>query len=144
MTHENKLIDTNILVYAYDVSEKEKHHKCMSLVKQIWKEGGAVVTLQNLMEFFVVVTTKVEKPLSLEHARTIIEDILSSQKWTVIDRDAATFIRATEIVSAYRKHFWDALIAACMLENDIEEIITENSKDFKNIPGIAVFDLFKG
>ena len=26
MTHENKLIDTNILVYAYDVSEKETNN----------------------------------------------------------------------------------------------------------------------
>ena len=54
-----KLIDTNILVYAYDVSETTKHPIARDILTQIWNEGGGVVCVQNLMEFFVVITRKV-------------------------------------------------------------------------------------
>jgi len=136
MTAKGKLIDTNILVYAYDTADKEKHFVCKTILKEAWSKGGGVVTLQNLMEFFVVVTRKVEKPLSAAVAKTIVEDILKSEKWTVIDRDANTFLRAMELAAKRPAPFWDVLIATCMLENDIKEILTENIKDFADIPGI--------
>jgi hypothetical protein len=56
----------------------------------------------------------------------------------VIDRNAGTIMKAMEIVESVRAPFWDALIAACMLEHGIEIIVTENEKDFKKIPGITV------
>ncbi|HEY3305829.1 MAG TPA: hypothetical protein VGL70_20070 [Candidatus Binatia bacterium] len=62
---EDKLIDTNVLVYAYDVSEKGKHAIARSLLNEVWEHGGGVVALQNLSEFFVVVTRKVQRPLSV-------------------------------------------------------------------------------
>lgn len=56
----------------------------------------------------------------------------------MIDRDANTFLKAIELVRKYRTPFWDALIAACMLENNVKEILTENTKDFMKIPEIIV------
>lgn len=90
----------------------------------------------------MVVTRKVEKPLPIETAKTIIEDVLKSEKWNVIDRDANTFIKAMELVSKHHTSFWDTLIAACMLENNVKEILTENIKDFEKIPGIIVINPF--
>jgi predicted nucleic acid-binding protein len=54
----DRLIDTNILVYAYDISESTKHDIAKDILKQIWQDGGGVVCVQNLMEFFVVITKK--------------------------------------------------------------------------------------
>ena len=34
----DKLIDTNIIVYAYDTSEGEKHEASRNLLRQIWKD----------------------------------------------------------------------------------------------------------
>jgi hypothetical protein len=36
MKGKSRLIDTNILVYAYDSSEKTKHTFCQSLVKKMF------------------------------------------------------------------------------------------------------------
>lgn len=134
----DRLIDTNILVYAYDVSEGKKHEVSRDLLRQIWEEGEGIVCLQNLMEFFIVITEKVENPIEVTEAKTIVEDYLKSDKWQVIDRDKNTFLNAIDLVSKYKIHFWDAVIASCMKENDITEIVTENKKDFKNIPYIKV------
>lgn len=86
----DKLIDTNILVYAYDTSEGKKHEASRDLLRQIWKEGEGVVCLQNLMEFFVVITKKVENPIDATEAKTIVEDFLKSDKCKIIDRDVDT------------------------------------------------------
>jgi predicted nucleic acid-binding protein len=134
----DRLIDTNILVYAYDVSEGKKHIASRDIIMEIWKEGGGVVCLQNLMEFLVVMTSKVERPIKIIEAKGIIEDFLNSEKWKIIDRDADTFLKAVNLVSEYGIHLWDAIIAACMEENNIPEIVTENRKDFEKIPHITV------
>lgn len=47
------------------------------------------------------------------------------------------------ICSPEARAVWDALIAACMLENDIGIIVTENEADFKRIPGITFMNPFK-
>lgn len=135
---QDKLIDTNILVYAYDTSEGEKHEISRTLLREIWKEGGGVVCLQNLMEFFVVITKKVENPIDIKKAKIIVEDFLKSDNWRIIGRDADIFLKAIDLVSEHEIHLWDAMIAACMKENDLTEIVTENKKDFGKIPGIKV------
>jgi predicted nucleic acid-binding protein len=137
-----KLIDTNILVYAYDISEGERHELAKTIIKDVWTKGGGAISIQNLCEFFVVVTRKVEQPLPLEEAQTIISDILSSTKWMVIDRDQGTLTKAIELVKTTGTHFWDALIAACMHENSIVKIVTENESDFMKIKDITVLNPF--
>ena len=132
----DKLIDTNILVYAYDTTEAEKHEASKELLMHIWEEGGGVVCLQNLMEFFVVITKKVENPIEIEEAKAIIKDFLKSDNWKIIDRDMETFLLAIDLVQKHNIHLWDALIAAAMKENDLIEIVTENKKDFDKIPTI--------
>ncbi len=143
MAVENSLIDTNVLVYAYDVSEKAKRQVARALLDKVWDRGGGVVTLQNLSEFFVAVTEKVQKPIPVSSARTIISDILRSKRWLVIDRQARTIMRAIDLVERTGTPYWDALIAACMLEHGVSLIVTENEWDFKRIPGITVINPFK-
>ena len=137
-----KLIDTNVLVYAYDTSEGKKHTASKDLLRHLWIEGGGVVCLQNLMEFFVVITRKVETPVDVVIAKGIVQDFIGSDKWTVIDRDADTLLAALDLVAKHGMHLWDAAIAATMLENDVLEIITENTKDFRKIPQLLVSSPF--
>jgi predicted nucleic acid-binding protein len=143
MNAAGRLIDTNVLVYAYDISERGKRRVARSLLDEVWEEGGGVVTLQNLSEFFVVVTRKVENPIPVASARTIIADVVRSRRWLILDRRVETIMRATEFVEHHGAHFWDALIAACMLEHGVRTIVTENERDFKKIPGISVVNPFK-
>jgi predicted nucleic acid-binding protein len=143
MTDELRLIDTNILVHAYTVSDEQKHEAALSLVEKIWEGESASTTLQNLCELFSVITRKVAKPVSASSAATIVEGILTASQWSVIDRTPQTVLKAMELVRLYRRPFWDALIAACMLENGISAIVTENEDDFKRIPGITITNPFK-
>lgn len=135
------LIDTNILVYSYDSGESEKQEICRSLLKKCWKrEASYAIALQNLSEFYVVVTKKIERPLSKETARKVIKDIIDFNNWQVLGLNETSLITAIDIGSKYKIHYWDALLCAAMKQNDITNIYTENIKDFKKIPWIKAVD----
>ncbi len=138
-----RLIDTNVLVYAYDLSETIKNPIARDILAEIWKNGGGVVCVQNLMEFFVVMTRKVTSPIEVAEARSIIEDMAKSDSWRLIDRDIHTFLEAIDLVSHYHVHIWDATIAACMKEHGIIDIVIEDNADFDKIPGINVIVPFQ-
>ena len=143
MNGETRLIDTNVLVQAYVVSDERKHNIALSVIEKVWEGEPTTTTLQNLCEFFFVVTRKVARPISANAAETVIQGILAASQWTVIDRTSSTVLKATEMVRDYRASFWDALIAACMLEHGVHTIVTENERDFRKIPGITVIDPFR-
>lgn len=143
MKDEASLIDTNIIVHGYVLLRAGKHRIARNIIEEIWKKGNGITALQNLCEFFSVVTKQVENPMPLELARKIIEQILTSPKWQIIDRDEKAVLKAMDLVEKSRVPFWDALIAASMLENGIKNIFTENEKDFKRVPGIRVINPFK-
>lgn len=76
--------------------------------------------------------------MPIGQAENIVRQILSSTKWRVLDRREDAILHAMQLVHERRAPFWDALIAACMVENGIEISVTENERDFKRIPGITV------
>ncbi|NQE46603.1 hypothetical protein C5S31_11340 [ANME-1 cluster archaeon GoMg2] len=142
MSDEICLIDTNILVYAYDESEAKKHEICKRLIDECWRlKEKYSISLQNLSEFYVVITKKIENPVPMETAKGIIADIIEFQNWVVINHDARTILSAIEINMTYEVHYWDALLTATMRENNIFCIYTEDS-DFKSIPWLKVINPF--
>ncbi len=143
MTDGERLLDTNVLVHAYVRLDETKQVTASAIVLPIWEGGGGVTTLQNLCEFFAVATKKVARPMPTNQAENIVREILASTKWRVVDRREETDLHAMELVRQRRVPFWDALIAACMLENAIGTIVTENERDFKKVPGITITNPFK-
>lgn len=143
MNDEICLIDTNILVYAYDGSEGKKHEICKRLIDECWRlQEKYSISIQNLSEFYVVITKKIEYPVPTETAKEIIGDIIEFQNWMVINYDMHTILSAIELNTVYEVHYWDALIATTMRENKIFSIYTEDG-DFKSIPWLNVINPLK-
>lgn len=134
--------DTNILIYAYDKTQREKRRICKGLVAKVF-EGKAigVVSNQVLGELFegLIGKLKVHK----EDAKSIVYGIIDSVNWRKINYNEETIRKAITIVVEFKAKFWDALIAETMKENGIVKIYTENEKDFKRIPGIKVINPLK-
>ena len=66
-------IDTNILVYAFDSSEKEKQAIAQELLQAKGATGKIVLSTQVLQEFFVTVTRKLKTPLSINEASKTVQ-----------------------------------------------------------------------
>jgi predicted nucleic acid-binding protein len=146
MTEASKpifLIDSNILVYAYDNTDAQKHKIANKLIEKCWrKEVRYAVSVQNLAEFFIIVTKKVPNPLAIEKAEHIISDILGFSNWHILHYDQHSFRKAIALYKTTTKHFWDAMITATMLQSGIFNIYTENVRDFESYENIVVVNPF--
>lgn len=137
MKDELVLIDTNILVYAYDTFDKKKHEKCKKPVEAAFKgEGSYAVSNQILAELFFVLTRKLKKPFALEEAEIIVSGIADSINWVKINYVHETVKKAITLSKTNNISIWDSLIVVTALENGITTIYTENAKDFKEIAKI--------
>ena len=138
---ELKLLDSNILVYAYDRSEVKKHAMAKELVKERWKKEDSVLSIQNIVEFYSVITNKIEMPLEIDKAKQIVLDYIDG--FEILHYSEKTIVEAINVQAIYKIPFWDALIVATMEENSIDTIITENEKDFKKVKWIKTINPFK-
>ena len=48
-------VDTNILVYAFDRSEGEKHVMAAELISSLWQSRSGCICIQVLQEFHVAI-----------------------------------------------------------------------------------------
>lgn len=142
MTDEPMLIDTNILVYAFDADSGEKCTIAKDLLARCWRnEARYAVSTQNLAEFSAVVREKVPRPVPAHDVRTFLEAVMRFKGWQVLSYDAGTVILAHEIRDKLGLHFWDALLVATMEQNSIRAICTEDSR-FLNVPWLSVINPF--
>ncbi len=126
-------VDTNILVYAFDVSEKQKRQIAKNIVEDITKgRKKGVISNQILGELFIVLTNKITNPLNEENAQIIVNGIIDSVNWKKVNYTTSTIHQAMDTVIKEKRPFWDTIITETMLENKIYVILTENTKDFKS------------
>lgn len=143
MTDEKVLIDSNILIYAYDFDEKTKNNLAKTILEKILNNKiNIVLSTQNLSEFYVNVTKKIEKPIPQNLAKTIIKDLSELSNTTILKINPSTILGAIETSIKFNVSYWDSLISAVMLENNVYKIVTENLKDFAKIPGIIAINPF--
>lgn len=144
MSDELALVDTNLLSYAFDESEPEKRRVCKELVEECWQmKQKYAVSVQNLSEFYVVVTKKISHPIPEKVARRFIELVVDFQGWHILNFNAQTIVSAADVSAKYHIHYWDALLAATMRESNIFSIYTENDNDFEKVPWIKVLNPFE-
>lgn len=137
---ENKFfLDTNILVYAYDVSSGSKHEIARNIVTDLWNTRSGALSVQVLQEFFVNVTKKIPNPLDVKTAGDIIRDFLL---WEIIDNDGELMMAAIDVQIKHRYSFWDSLIIAAALKIEATVLLTEDLKNGQMIENVVVKNPF--
>ena len=135
------LVDSNILVYIADATDKNRHKKAKLFLDTISEEPGRfVISVQNLREFSsVMINKKKIKPKELEEYLSLFEN---SFEWVLID--SIDDVREASSLSLTKKtSFWDSLLVATMERCDVSLIYTENIKDFKKFKGIKAVNPLK-
>jgi predicted nucleic acid-binding protein len=108
-----QFIDTNILIYAHDVSAGQKHIRAKELMLDSWQLGEGCLSIQALQEFYVNVTQKVTKPLPTEATAQIIADL---SVWEVHCPRMEDVPDAIHLQKRYQMSFWDAMILVSALQ----------------------------
>ena len=134
------LIDSNILVHAYDLSS-DRHEKALEFIKNSLINDTAVISIQNLVEFSRIMTEKIKNPISAVETRFVVSEL--SETMDIIIYGSHTVSDALNISVMNKIHFFDALLAATMEKEGINTIATENEKDFKKISWMNVINPVK-
>ena len=133
-------VDTNILVYAHDLSAGDRYAKAVAVIEGLWEAETGVISTQVLQEFYITATRKIRNPLKPGEAREIIRNYLA---WPVQINDPETTIRASEIEEKNSLSYWDALIVAAAFRLQAQKIITEDLNHGQIIEGILIVNPFK-
>lgn len=133
-------VDTNVLVYGYDISAGQKHNDAVKLLKDLWNTGRGIMSTQVLQEFFVTVTKKIPNPLDMVIAKNIVRDFL---KWKLIVVDGGIILDAIDIQHEYRYSFWDSLIISSAVEGGANTLFSENLSDGQVIKGVNILNPFR-
>ena len=134
-----EFVDANVLVYAFDASAKAKRAAAKALLERLWDSGGGCLSVQVLQEFFVIVTRKVAKPLSVEEAADRIREFSA---WRVFGPGADDVLAAIALQQQSNLSFWDAMIVHAATETQCDVLWTEDLNDGQSIRGVRIRNPF--
>lgn len=137
---DNILVDTNVLVYAYDRSEPVKQAQALEVLNRLALNGQGVLSTQVLSEFFVNVAYKLVSPLPIEQAAERLQNYLLS--WKVLEVTGLVILEAARGVRDHRFNFWDAQIWAAARLNQISIVFSEDFSDGRITEGVRFINPF--
>jgi predicted nucleic acid-binding protein len=133
--NDKSFVDTNILVYAHDLTSGAKNERARALMEKLWSTGGGVLSTQVLQELCVNLRRKAVKPLTIEETRSLIEDY---SDWEIVVNTHDSVIGALSIEARYQISFWDALIVHAAEKSGAAILYSEDLSDGQTYGSIRV------
>lgn len=133
-------VDTNILIYAEDRDAKAKHAIARELVVDLWDRGDGVVSVQVLQEFFVNVTRKLKKPLSVAKAREIVVEYST---WSVVENTTKLLADALVLHEKSQLSFWDSMIVQAAIAAGCDRLYSEDLGAGRRYGSVVVINPFR-
>lgn len=135
------LVDTNILVYAYDRSEPAKQIQASNILDELATRSAGVLSTQILAEFYTAVTQKLARPLTPEEAYRELELFLRG--WRTLEVTRYIVLEAAAGAARYQLPFWDAQIWATAKLNQVPRILSEDFQHGRRIEQVEFLNPFK-
>ena len=133
----SKFLDTNVLLYAYDLDAPVKRAAALRLVERGWTApGDTAISVQVLQELHV---NLVKRGVSKTEATRIVRDFAV---WPVVDNTLELLEVALNEHTRWEISLWDALILAAARASGASELITEDLSHGQNYGGVKVVNPF--
>ncbi len=137
-TSVDVFLDTNVLVYY--VSEDPNERAKALVAQQIVLNANYGVSAQVLQEFFVTVTRKGKKPMSVTEARAYV--LRFSERPTVA-LDDKLVVEAIDIMQRFQTSYWDAAILAAAQRLGAKTLLTEDLSHGQHYGSVRVLNPFR-
>lgn len=125
-------LDANILFYAIDANDPQRHRRAMEILERAAVEFDCIVTLQAYCEFFAAATRKGK--MSIADAAAQIDD------WQTLFTTAypgpTSLKRAIEAVDRHNLSFWDAMIWSVVKEAGVSVLLSEDLQHGRELGGV--------
>ncbi len=139
---DRSLVDTNIVVYAYDPTDGGKQAKAQALIQGLVQTDSLILSVQVLNEFYRA-ATRLNRPPSLSHtdASERVRHLASAAR-EVLPITAETVLQAIEAIGLYGLPLWDAVLWATAQIHGVTTIFTEDLPSSSAIGGVQYVDPF--
>jgi len=132
-------LDTNILVYCFDTTDRDKKIKAGELFDSLYDTEGTIISIQVVEEFCSVAFRKMSPPLSEEDIIEFISTI-PPDRVRLIDMD--TINEALTVKKEHSLSFWDSLIVAAALNAGCTVLYTEDMQHGYSVKGLTIRNPF--
>lgn len=133
-----RFLDTNILLYAYDLDTPKKRAIAQTLIEQAWLQPGrTAISVQVLQEFYVNFVRHGHTPTE---AATLIADF---SLWPVIDNTLPVFRLGLSLQCRWQLSLWDAMILSAAQTSGARELLTEDLNHGQDYDGVRVTNPFR-
>ena len=133
-----EFLDTNVLVYSYDIADLGKQEIARNLVRKALA-GDIVTSAQVLGEFAVTLLHKVVPRVDPVELAAILDAL---GPIPIVATDADMVRRAVEVQGRYGLHFYDSMIIAAAERAGCERIWSEDLNSGQKYFGISVHNPF--
>jgi predicted nucleic acid-binding protein len=133
-----EFLDTDVLVYSYDITDPGKQSIAQGLVRKALA-GGIVTSTQVLSEFAAVLLHKVVPRVD---ARSLVALLDALSPIPVVATDGDMVGRAVEVHGRYSLHSYDSLVVAAAGRAGCQRIWSEDLNSGQTYFGISVQNPF--
>lgn len=134
------LIDTNVLVYAYDRAEHKRQGQAIDVLDQLQATGKGCLSVQCLAEFFQVTARGRSPILKLDEAATQVE--LLMRAFPVFNLTQMVVLEAVRGVREHQMPYFDSQIWAVARLNQVPTIFSEDFSDGLVLEGVRFVNPF--
>jgi predicted nucleic acid-binding protein len=134
------LVDTNVLVYAYDRAERQKQKRALEIFRRLAVGTRGRLSAQILGEFFRAATQKIQSPLSPSDAYGQVATL--TRAFTTLAITRLIVLEAVRGVRDHRLNYWDAQVWATARLNQIPLVLSEDFKDGSVLDGVRFVNPF--
>ncbi len=138
-TIEPVFVDTNVLVYARDGRDAQKHGRAREWMRFLWQTRRGRLSAQVLNEYFVTVTRKLPHALADVEAHDEVRELMA---WAPEPVDGDLIERAWMAASNWPLSHWDALIVAAAQRAGCIYLLTEDLQVAQDFGGLRVMSPF--
>lgn len=132
-------LDTDVLVYVYDVRDLAKQKTAVELVESILSSGEGVISLQVVQEFCNVIIRKIPA-VDRKGLLVTLDTVLAPM--VVQTPDLAFYRRAISLQAANSLSFYDALIIQAAIDLGCETLYSEDLQAGQKFGGLTVVNPF--
>lgn len=130
--------DSNIYIYSVDNNNPEKMKIAQNLISDASNEGNAIISTQNLQEFYNATTKKLNRDKN--EAKLDIEDF--AQMFPVVQINVPLITKAVDLQVRYQLSFYDALIVATASKENCVICYSEDLNNGQIYDGVKIVNPF--
>jgi len=140
MTGDRFLVDTKILVYAYDRAESTKQIRSRQILNWLVTSGSGALSTQVLAEFFSAVTRRLSEKMSPREGYVRLQEYVRA--WRVVSLTPEIILESARGTVTHQFPFYDAQIWATAKLSGIPAVLSEDFSHASRIEGVLFLNPF--